>query len=323
MEMIFSDPIQSALPDKTPSNPVERLTCLRINSGKANCVVHFYPALYQLTLVKDDREEKLDLGFSGSRLLERLLQTPGEVVSREELMTYAWSDRVVGQGSLNQQIYTLRQILGDEKEREIIQTLPRRGYMLSTQYLELSTSKTPLDSQSRATTATAANEPGIAATVPAAQAVTPVSAPKSETTATTPRLPSGVSATINSIWKTIARNPIALVTGACALTLITTLMARENQGVNTGFTASATAKKGVTLTYAPEDAAQMRQLTAVGEKIVQQLENEIDAPLQLMLGAHDKLITLMCLRADGSARSLHFQARDIASLGKADLAVCL
>ena len=108
---------------------------LLIKTGRADCHAHFYPALYQLTLIKAGNEEKVDLGFSGSRLLERLLRAPGEVVAREELMNHAWSDRVVGQGSLNQQVYTLRQVLGDEKTREIIQTLPRRGYLFNPNYL--------------------------------------------------------------------------------------------------------------------------------------------------------------------------------------------
>lgn len=108
---------------------------LTIKTGRTDCLARFYPALYQLTLVRAGSEEKVDLGFSGSRLLERLLLAPGEVVAREELMSHAWSDRVVGQGSLNQQVYTLRQVLGDEKTREIIQTLPRRGYLFNPNYL--------------------------------------------------------------------------------------------------------------------------------------------------------------------------------------------
>lgn len=115
-----------------PSHAVEQATpVLVIRTGRADCHAHFHPDRYQLVLHQGDSEEKIDLGFSGSRLLERLLRAPGEVVPREELLAHAWSDRVVGQGSLNQQIYTLRQLLGDEKKREIIQTLPRRGYLFN------------------------------------------------------------------------------------------------------------------------------------------------------------------------------------------------
>lgn len=111
------------------------IACLTLRTGRSDCIAQFYPALYQLDLVRDGQVERIDLGFSGSRVLERLLQTPGDVVARDELLTHAWSDRVVGQGSLNQQIYTLRQVLADEKQRQIIQTLPRRGYMFNPQFL--------------------------------------------------------------------------------------------------------------------------------------------------------------------------------------------
>src|SRR5690606_14939185 len=82
-------------------------------------------------------QQRIELGYAGSRVLERLVQTPGEVVSREELLAHGWTDRVVSQGSLNQQIYVLRQILGDEKGRNIIQTLPRRGYLFNPAFLDL------------------------------------------------------------------------------------------------------------------------------------------------------------------------------------------
>ncbi len=106
----------------------------RLRTGREGYEALFNPGRYLLTLVNDDGEERVELGFAGSRLLERLMQSPGEIVSREELMSFAWADRVVGQGSLNQQIYTLRQLLGDEKNRDIIQTLPRRGYLFNPEY---------------------------------------------------------------------------------------------------------------------------------------------------------------------------------------------
>lgn len=122
----------------------DALICPLLKTGRADCLAHFDRALYQLTLKHEQQEELLDLGFSGSRVLERLLQAPGEVVSREELMAYAWEGRVVGQGSLNQQIYTLRQALSDSRS-QIIQTLPRRGYLFNPHYLiaEPSTTSEP------------------------------------------------------------------------------------------------------------------------------------------------------------------------------------
>jgi cholera toxin transcriptional activator len=108
----------------------------QIKTGRPGGHAHFDAQLYQLTLCDGEHKRRVPLGFSGSRLLERLLQQPGQMVSRDELLRHAWAERVVGQGSLNQQIYTLRQLLGDEQERRIIQTLPRRGYLFNPQALE-------------------------------------------------------------------------------------------------------------------------------------------------------------------------------------------
>ena len=108
-----------------------------LRTGRSACRALFTPQQYQLRLHAEQGEaERIELGFAGSRVLERLLQSPGEVVTRDELLGYAWADRVVSQGSLNQQIYVLRQILGDEKNRRIIQTLPRRGYLFNPEFIE-------------------------------------------------------------------------------------------------------------------------------------------------------------------------------------------
>ncbi|MFB4367811.1 MULTISPECIES: transcriptional regulator [unclassified Pseudomonas] len=122
----------------TLSSPIENDLdgpCFRLQTGSTGGEALFQPARYQLTLINGDQHRRVELGYSGSRLLERLLQAPGEVIAREDLLQYAWAERVVGQGSLNQQIYTLRQLLGDEQKRDIIQTLPRRGYLLNSSAL--------------------------------------------------------------------------------------------------------------------------------------------------------------------------------------------
>src|SRR5690606_22878598 len=97
----------------TPPQATDAFICPFLKTGRDGCSARFDRALFQL-VISDEQEKILDLGFSGSRVLEKLLQAPGEVVSREELMSYAWEGRVVGQGSLNQQIYTLRQALFDD-----------------------------------------------------------------------------------------------------------------------------------------------------------------------------------------------------------------
>lgn len=125
----------------TPPSP-----SIRLKTGRDSCSASFERALYQLVRTcSEGGREVIDLGFSGSRLLERLLREPGEVVSRDELMSYAWEDRVVGQGSLNQQIYMLRHALLDS-DAQIIQTLPRRGYLFNPNFLAPATPEAPAES---------------------------------------------------------------------------------------------------------------------------------------------------------------------------------
>lgn len=106
-----------------------------LKTGHSESLAFFCSALCTLTLYKNANRQIIDLGFSGGRLLARLMQEPGEMIDRDTLTAYAWPNRVVGQGSLNQQIYTLRKILGDEKDRKIIQTITRRGYRFNPDFV--------------------------------------------------------------------------------------------------------------------------------------------------------------------------------------------
>src|SRR5580700_1166364 len=65
------------------------------------------------------------------RLLEILLERPGEVVTREELRSRVWSDESFGDfdQAVNIAIGKLRSALGDSAENpRFIETLPKRGY---------------------------------------------------------------------------------------------------------------------------------------------------------------------------------------------------
>src|SRR5260370_14465116 len=65
------------------------------------------------------------------KLLEILLERPGEVVTREELRTRVWADESFGDfdQAVNIAIAKLRSALGDSAENpRYIETLPKRGY---------------------------------------------------------------------------------------------------------------------------------------------------------------------------------------------------
>src|ERR1700693_1382771 len=65
------------------------------------------------------------------KLLEILLERPGEVVTREELRSRVWADENFGDfdQAVNIAIAKLRSALGDSAENpRFIETLPKRGY---------------------------------------------------------------------------------------------------------------------------------------------------------------------------------------------------
>jgi TolB-like protein/Flp pilus assembly protein TadD len=62
-------------------------------------------------------------------VLVYLLQRPRRVVTKAELLDALWGDRVVTEGSLKACLTEVRAAIGD-RERLLIRTVPRRGYML-------------------------------------------------------------------------------------------------------------------------------------------------------------------------------------------------
>lgn len=58
-----------------------------------------------------------------------LVQNSGHVIDKGELMQRVWPDSFVEEGTLAQNIFTLRKILGGSRQaHEYIETIPRRGY---------------------------------------------------------------------------------------------------------------------------------------------------------------------------------------------------
>jgi len=65
------------------------------------------------------------------RVLLRLVERAGDVVSIDELLNAAWGDVAVSQDSVYQAVASLRRVLGDDpKQPSYIATVPRLGYRL-------------------------------------------------------------------------------------------------------------------------------------------------------------------------------------------------
>jgi cholera toxin transcriptional activator len=91
-------------------------------------------ALLSITTPHGD-VQNTTIGRAESRLLDLLLMEPGQTRSRDEIIDYTWNDRVVASGSLNQAVFSLRNILNDGRDHEILMTVPRRGYCFNRHYV--------------------------------------------------------------------------------------------------------------------------------------------------------------------------------------------
>jgi DNA-binding winged helix-turn-helix (wHTH) protein len=94
---------------------------------------------YQFGVFELDREAvelrkrgvRIRLQEQPFRILCALLETPGEIVSREKLKAILWPDDtfVEFERGMNAAVAKLRQALGDSAENpRFIETIPRRGY---------------------------------------------------------------------------------------------------------------------------------------------------------------------------------------------------
>lgn len=61
-------------------------------------------------------------------LLAALVEQPGRLVSKDELLTRVWPDTFVEESNLAYHVFALRKALGDTSDGQFIETVPKRGY---------------------------------------------------------------------------------------------------------------------------------------------------------------------------------------------------
>ena len=79
-------------------------------------------------------------------VLVALARSPGELLTRTQLLELIWPGSNVYDDALTQCVYQLRQHLsaasGSSKYRKLVETLPKRGYLLRCEVLPLDSSPT-------------------------------------------------------------------------------------------------------------------------------------------------------------------------------------
>src|SRR6266705_3427536 len=109
------------MPVGTEPPPAQNRERLRVGNWTVE------PALNQLSAAG----KTLKLEPKAMAALIYLANLPGQVVSREALLSDVWPGVVVGDDSLTQVIIKLRKALGDDPDRPTyIQTVTKRGYRL-------------------------------------------------------------------------------------------------------------------------------------------------------------------------------------------------
>jgi DNA-binding winged helix-turn-helix (wHTH) protein/Flp pilus assembly protein TadD len=75
-----------------------------------------------------DRSEPIPIGPKVVETLLALVEHPGEVFAKGDLLTRIWPEGYVDEANLAQNIYVLRKTLRTRWNAETIETIPRRGY---------------------------------------------------------------------------------------------------------------------------------------------------------------------------------------------------
>ncbi|QGU86274.1 transcriptional regulator [Erwinia sorbitola] len=98
---------------------------------------HWYVDFSSGALLHQSSGEQRRLGEYQLKLLLVLAENAGKILTRDELNTLVWEDRVVGNNSLPNAIHALRVALEDDgKQQRIIKTIPRKGYILEAEYCQ-------------------------------------------------------------------------------------------------------------------------------------------------------------------------------------------
>jgi DNA-binding winged helix-turn-helix (wHTH) protein/TolB-like protein/tetratricopeptide (TPR) repeat protein len=124
--------------------------------------------LYQFGAFRLDTQEQrllsdgkpVPLTPKSFELLRVLVENPGRLLHKDELLKLVWPDSYVEEGNLSHHVFALRKALGDEKlSAQYIETVPRRGYRFIADVQEVKETvvreapvvRDPLAAQSRAT----------------------------------------------------------------------------------------------------------------------------------------------------------------------------
>ncbi len=84
------------------------------------------------------RLRPVPLTSKASEMLLVLVQSGGQIVTKDALMKAVWPDRFVEESNLTQTVFMLRKALGETREQRYIQTIPGTGYRFTAKVKRIS-----------------------------------------------------------------------------------------------------------------------------------------------------------------------------------------
>lgn len=92
----------------------------------------FGPFLVDLSRQQLFRAEiRVNLRRKAFEMLVLLVEHQGRLLSKEEISASIWGERKVEEGNISQCVYTLRQVLEDDRQKGYIKTIPGEGYVFA------------------------------------------------------------------------------------------------------------------------------------------------------------------------------------------------
>lgn len=136
------------MPDKKLGMDVEIYYVYMVSGSRGLARLFFDCPNWRLQVSdRDERPIACQLGGAEIRVLYKLISNPGEILSKELLISFGWPGRVVTVGSLTQAIFNVRSFFGVDGHSVIV-TSPKAGYMFNTDYLADPGDEQPLNDES-------------------------------------------------------------------------------------------------------------------------------------------------------------------------------
>ena len=128
-----------------------------INGGDGDGILRFrrfcvLPRARQL--LADGRP--IELGSRALDLLIVLLRSPGTIVTKGEIVNRVWPSTLVAESNLRVQMVALRRALG--RDRDVIKTVPGRGYLFAAEVVTGSAMDTSMSTRSTGSRSTVSRE---------------------------------------------------------------------------------------------------------------------------------------------------------------------